>query len=171
MTVSRCSARSRARSSADGTGAPMTMVTGRATSTPATTSRIPRSPSPRTHRFTLSADGTSSLVSSSRIPPSSFAVSGMRPAIAIWSITSMQPPHVGPSTVRAGPAHFHGSVAWRSPDSVSARGSVQSIPKSSDSPGSVISSSPPSMSAARSERRCTSSMPGPAPRCTWVDPP
>jgi len=44
-------------------------------------------------------------------------------------------------------------------------------PKSSDSPGSVISSSPPVSSAARREARWTSSAPGPAPRWTWVDPP
>ena len=53
---------------------------------------------------------------------------------------------------RCGPAQVQGSVGSRSPYSVSARGSVQSLPKSSDSPGSVISSRSPSSRAARSER-------------------
>ena len=89
----------------------------------------------------------------------------------VSSITSTQPPQVGPVTERAGPCQVHGPAGSRSPKRSRARGSAQSTPKSSDSPGSVISILSPVTSAARSDRAWTSSTPGPGPRCTWDDPP
>ena len=76
---------------------------------------------------------------------------GKRPAVSIHWSTSRQPPQVRPVTVRAGPAQAHGSVGSRSPKSVSERGSAQSMPKSSDSPGSTTSRRSPVSRAARSD--------------------
>ena len=114
----------------------------------------------------------SSLDSSSRTPPPrTEGSSGKRPAVSTHWMTSMHPPHVAPVTDRAGPAHAHGSVGSRSPYSVSASGSAQSLPKSSDSPGSVTSSRSPVSSAARSAATWQASTPGPGPSWTWVEPP
>ena len=63
----------------------------------------------------------------------------------------MQPPQVRPVTDSAGPAQVQGSVGSRSPNSLSAAGSGQSLPMSSDSPGSVTSSRSPVSRAARSD--------------------
>ncbi len=78
---------------------------------------------------------------------------------------------MGPVTARAGPAQVHGSVGSRAPYVVSAAGSCQGSPVSSDSPGSVTSSRPPVSRAARSDAAWIGSTAGPGPRCTCVDPP
>ena len=78
---------------------------------------------------------------------------------------------VRPVTDRSGPAHVQGSVVSRVPYSVSAAGSAQGLPMSSDSPGSVISIRSPVMSAARREAAWHASTAGPGPRCTCVEPP
>jgi hypothetical protein len=71
------------------------------------------------------------------------------------------PARLAPETQRAGPRQLQGSVGSRAPNEVSARGSAQSLPMSSDSPGSAISSVSPMRRAARSERAWTSSTCGP----------
>ena len=119
--------------------------------TPSTALRMPRSPRERIRRCTHTAGGS-------------------RSAIVVWSTTSMQPPQVRPLTSRYDPAQVHGSVGSLSPKSVRARGDSQSWPKSSDSPGSTMFSSPPVNSAALSDGRWTSSTCGPGPRYTCVDP-
>ena len=114
---------------------------GRATSTASTASSTPRSPSDRRmHPNSLAGIRSSLGLEQQHTPVEHRGVAGKRPAVRIHWITSMHPPQVRPVTARAGPAHAHGSVGSRSPYSVSDRGVVPVLPKSSDSPGSVTSS-------------------------------
>src|SRR5262245_16700605 len=96
----------------------------------------------------------SSLVSKMSTPPSStLGFAGKRPAVRIHWMTSIHPPQVGPVTAEERPAQTQGSVGSRSPYAVSAAGSDQSLPMSSDSHGSLTSSRPPVDNAAQSDAR------------------
>src|SRR6185437_6900304 len=120
-TTSRCSARSRSRSSADGWRV-KSDTGGRASRTASTAARMPRSPSDRTIHPTLRAGSSSSEVSIMSTPPLRTSGSkGNRPAVRIHSMTSMQPPQAWPVTNRGGPCQLHGWVGSRSPKELKAR--------------------------------------------------
>lgn len=139
--------------------------------TPAIAALMPRSPRDRTHRFTQSAGGSSSLDSRIRTLPFNSLSDGSQLALANWSKTSMQSTQVRPSISRSGPTYIHGSLGSLSPNSVRACGDSQSGPNSSGFFRSVIASSRPVNSAALSDARFTSSIREACRRSIWGDPP